>query len=199
METRGEFVRVIPVERDAAGEKLEPEERPATEATAMPIEVTVGSQAVAPGQGQAAGSLSGLVGIESTAGDVAQSVATRCELCAYFNREAYQRHITALAETIEGQKQIDRMRGELLGVQYRDEDGAFSIEAEDLLAVNHAIKRDFGLCEAFTESEGMPVAAAFYGGCPQDDQRFKPKDRSEQKRASEGFDKIMRMAQGRRE
>jgi len=191
----GELLRVIPATRDDAGTPLEPEERPATEAFSMPVEVNISSEAVAPGSGAAAGRLRGMVGVDTTAGEVAQAAATRCELCEHWRRDAYLKHLAAIADTIAGQKQLDAMRGELLGRK----SGSLSVTTEDLLSVNASIQYDFGICAAFTESERIPVAAAFYGGCPENDQRFKSRSRSDQRAGSAAFDAVMRLAQGRKE
>jgi hypothetical protein len=178
---------------DAEGNKLEPEEQAATEVIPMPVDVTHADHPVKPGAEAPVGALRGMVGIESTAGEVAQSTATRCELCSHWRHDDWLRHLAAIEDTREGQGQINALRGELLG----QGDLSAGIDEHDMTRVNLAIKREFGICVAFTESEGMVVAAPFYGGCPADDVRFKTRDREAQTIASAGYDKILRLAQGR--
>lgn len=204
MKIAGEFVEVAHVPRDETGTKVEAEEQPAREVTPTPVEANAGSSALAPGEAAPVGTMRGSIVVETTAGDMAQDTATRCDLCDHFRHDDWLKHLAAIADTKEGQRQIDKLRGTLLGyaLDTTDEDGVVhrrEIEPEDLLRINMAIRDDFGICVAFTESTGMVTACAHYGGCPADDPRFKMRDRSAQRIASAGYDRILRLAQGRKE
>ena len=194
MKVGGEFLRIDASPTDEAGTKLEPEEKTAIEAITLPIDVTIADHAVKPGSQAPSGAIHGLVGSESTAGEVAQNTATRCELCEHWRQADWIRHLRAIEDTPEGSAQIDMLRGELLG---RASDGVVSIDEDDLIRVNVAIRREFGICAAFTESTGIVTASPYYGGCPMDDTRFKVRDMESKRIASDGYDKILRMAQGR--
>lgn len=191
----GEMLKVDPTAIDAEGNKLEPEERTATEVIPMPIDVTHADHAVRPGAMDTVGAMRGVVGIESTAGDVAMSTATRCELCAHWRQIDWVRHLTAIDGTRDGIAQINALRGELLG----REDLSEGIDEHDLTRVNLAIHREFAICAAFTESEGQVCVSPFYSGCPEADIRFKVRDREAQQLASAGYDRILRIAEGRHE
>jgi len=193
MKTGGEMISVDPTPIDETGAKLEPEERIATEAVVVPIDVTIADHPVKPGDAPPVGSISGMVGRETTAGEVAQSTATRCELCAYWRHADWINHLREIEGTREGDAQILALAGELLGQR----DLSNGIDDHDLVAVLFAIRREFGICAAFTESDGMVVASPFYGGCPIDDVRFKIRDREAQTIASAGYDQILRLAQGK--
>lgn len=197
MKTDGsELLKVDSTPVDALGNKLEPEERIAVEVMPLPVDLTLANHAVRPGTEPAIGTMRGAVETESTAGDVAINTATRCELCEHWRHEDWTRHLAAIEDTREGEKQIERLRGELLGRAVGDIEDRRAIEPEDFIRVNFSIKREFGICAAFTESTGMVTASPFYGGCPLDDSRFKMRDRESKRLASTGYDKILRLAQG---
>lgn len=193
MKVDQEGIRIDPTPVAADGSKLEPEERGAVEVFTTPVEINVNDRVTRPGEIPAAGQMRGFVGNDSTAGEVAQDVATRCEFCRYWWKDHWQRHLASIADTVKGQKEIDALRGELLGRQ-----DTMSVTPGDLIAVNKAIRDDFGICEAFTESKGMPILSPFYGGCPADDSHFKTRDVSAERQASSRYDTIMRLAQGRK-
>lgn len=211
MKITGEGIKIDPTPVDEGGSKIEPEERSAIEAMQVPVETHLSDHAVKPGEAVADGSMRGVIGHERGAGEVAQDVSTRCNLCEHWRREDYVRHLERLAETKDGQDQISKLRGMLLGLatpsQAEDEDApesdtittTGSIDPNDLIAVNIAIRNEFAICAAFTESMGQPTITPYYGGCPLDDARFKVRDRTTKVVASSRYDAIMRLAQGRKE
>lgn len=203
METLGgERINVDSTPVDEHGNKLEPEERIAIETLPMPVEVTHADHAVRPGSGPAFGEMRSIVGIESTAGDVAMSTATRCELCAHWRHDDWTRHLSSIEGTRDGQRTIEMLRGELLGRAIDSgalDDEGIDIDSHDVAAVDLTIRREFGICAVFTETCGDVVASPFYGGCPADDVRFKTRDREAQAIASKGYDTILRLAQGKRD
>jgi hypothetical protein len=200
MKTGKTSLRVASIPVDANGNKVEPEEQPTQEITSVPVDVNVADHPVAPGEAPTQGSIGGIVNIESTAGDVARDVSTRCELCEHWRHEDWQKHLSMISDTVSGQAEIEKMRGELLGVIARDSNGKIRpIDHHDLSAVNRTIQREFGICALRTEVERDIVATPFYGGCPVDDSFFRMRDRDSRRLASAGYDHVMRLAQGRKE
>lgn len=191
-------LRIDVVSHDDTGTRVEPEEQPATEITAIPVDVGLADHAAKPGEVPNVASLRGSMNIESTAGEVAQDVSTRCELCEHWRQDDWTKHLDSIADTHEGRQQLDKLRGTLLGYGYTTGgENPIDIDDHDLAAVNIIIRRQFGICAAFTESEGIIVGAAYHGGCPANDPRFKMRDRSAARVASAGYDRILRLAQGK--
>lgn len=206
MKVTGEGIKVDPTALAADGSKLEPEEKPAIEAIETPVETKGNDDQSTVG----AGVMRGVIGEARPAGEMAQDIATRCALCENWRQEDYQRHLVTIADTKEGQIEIEHLRGMLLGLRKPNEPGdddlasevistAKSISADDLLAVNHAIRNDFGICASFTETTGEIAVTPYYGGCPESDPRFKVRDRASRCAASARYDTVLRLAQGRKE
>lgn len=205
MKITGETIRIDSSPVAADGSKLEPEERTAIEIESAPVDAKVGT---GPTDGTMVGQMKGSIVRASDAIDVARDAATRCDLCEHWRRADYVRHLDAISTTHEGQQQIERLRGMLLGLRKPTENPdddldsdvistAHSIDAGDLLAVNIAIRNDFAICAAFTESTGAVTITPSYGGCPETDPRFKARDRATKIEASSRYDSILRLAQGR--
>lgn len=210
MRVTGEGIKVDPTAVAPDGTKLEPEERSAIEAFQTPVETHLSDHAVIPGSAPTDGAMRGVFGNEKPAGEMAQDMATRCALCQHWRQDDYQRHLVSISDTRDGQEQIERLRGMLLGLRKPNENPdddlasevistAKSIDPHDLIAVNIAIKNDFGICAAFTESLGMVSISPYYGGCPEGDARFKVRDRGTRIVASARYDQVLRLAQGRKE
>lgn len=196
MKTANEQIRVDPTACNADGSKLEPEEMPAIESFTTPVEVNLANAPVKPGTGTPQGSMRGLVGDVAPAIEFAVDVATRCELCAHWRREDYADHLAALAQTPKGMREINALRGELLG---RATGEALSIDQKTLREIDAAIQGDFAICAVFTEEAGHVAVTPAYGGCPVDDPRFKARDRAAVVQGSKRYDAILRLAQGRME
>lgn len=196
MRTANEEIRVDPTARAADGSHLEPEEMPAIESFTTPVEVNLANAPVRPGSQGAQGSMRGLVGDVAPAIEFAVDVATRCELCAHWRGEDYAKHLAALAQTPKGLREINALRGELLG---RAKGEALAVDQATMREIDATIARDFAICAAFTEETGHVAITPSYGGCPTDDPRFKARDRAAQSRGSRRYDAILRLAQGRME
>lgn len=202
-------IRIIPATHDAAGEKLEPEQRPAeivlhTSGTIQlgsdPRKVDVGAGVHIPG----------MVTVDAFAGDLADAARNRCADCAHFDREAWialykkwrvgtyaeQQQLNSLREA------ADHVNDEDYRDKHQDPDGELDTE--------HAIQA-LGVCHALTDywskikGEFDPQLFDPACGCPDTfgpdntylGRCFKPRDAAAKKRGAKGYDQILQAAAGR--
>lgn len=202
-------IRIIPATHDQAGEKLEPEQRPAEIVlhTGTTIQLGTDPRKVNVSDGI---QIPGLVTVDAVAGDIADAARNRCADCAHFDRAAWitlykkwrvgtyteQQQLNALRET------ADRVNDEDYRDKHTDQDGDLDTE--------HAIQA-LGVCHALTDYwskfKGEPDYQLFDPACSCPDQFgpdgaylgacFKPRDIVAKRKGAQGYDKVMQAAAGR--
>jgi hypothetical protein len=187
-------VNTGPVDR-VGGALPEPEELPAEELRALPVNITVGhgpmqGEVIAIGEQQAI--------LEGTAGDFAENVSRECRFCAHFRTDLWAK---LRAEWGRGsatdQKKLNEIRAAIMENTTVDLTSRHA-ERDGTLAIEHMMGQ-MGLCEAFSAIFKEEIIVHPVARCPQEGPNyeiipclFKPRDRSAQREASSARDAFLR-------
>jgi hypothetical protein len=197
---KADLLKVRSVPYDEAGQKVEPEQQPAAR-----VMVIDGGAPVSMSRDQRnVGSIPASIIAETTAGEVANTMRSKCFQCKNFNTSAWKklRLLWGNSSDPDVFQKLNRVRYALLTTQNpevvrRSEgmDGDFDVE--------HSISQ-LGVCEPLTEINRDAVIVSPISTCPdevctKDNPRglFVPKDKEMERLGSAAFDQIMRMAEGK--
>lgn len=197
---KADLLKVRSVPFDEGGQKVEPEQQPA----ARIMVVDGGAPVDMNRTGKHVGSIPAQIIAETTAGEVANTMRSKCFQCKNFNMAAWKklRLLWGNSSDPDVFQKLNRVRYALLTTQNpevarRSEgiDGDFDAE--------HAISQ-LGICEPLSEINRDPVIVSPISTCPdevctKDAPRglFVPKDKEHERLGSAAFDQIMRMAEGK--
>lgn len=197
---KADLLKVRSVPYDEGGQKVEPEQQPAARVMVLeggaPVNMSRTNENV--------GSIPATIIAETTAGEVANTMRSKCFQCKHSNTAAWKklRLLWGNSSDPETFQKLNRVRYALLTTQNpeiarRSEgmDGDFDAE--------HAISQ-LAICEPLSEINRDPVIVSPISTCPdevctKDNPRglFVPKDKEMERLGSAAFDQIMRMAEGK--
>jgi hypothetical protein len=199
MKVKKEYFAFASGQRDASGQKLEPEQQTAAHVVQVSIPAT-GSLS-----GQHRGEVSGAIIVEQTAQEMALKVAGRCGHCKHFDHANCQNHLRAMdhpGATIEQRQQVNQMRAGLIETQnaalhdrHMGHDGEMDVE--------HALA-SLGYCRVLSEVMNEETVVHPLSFCPNEIRTpempmgyFQPKDQENARAGSAKYDEIMQRAAGR--
>ncbi len=205
LQIHNDVIKVSPATHDPDGHALEPELAPAVRSMIVSAPLSFnGGAMVTP-------SLPGSFDYQTTAGEIAYAMRSRCATCKHFNAPRWRQLRRELEWSADMEKRsfVNEVRASIEQTMPAREREKFVDEANEL-EIELALDA-FGLCEAMTEIYSREHAALFpalqlpTGGCPQTktphgtdlSNLYQPRDRGADRAASGAFDKIMGMARGR--
>lgn len=200
---KSDLLKVRNLPHDDAGQKIDPEQQPARRVMTVeggaPVDMSMD-------RGRQIGSIPAEIIAETTAGEVANTLRSRCFQCANFDTEAWKklRLIWGNSSDPETFKKLNGVRMALLATtnpeiarRSEGQDGDFDVE--------HAIAQ-LGICRPLSEinKDGVvivsPISTCPDNVCSPTNPRglFEPKDKAHEKIGSAAYDQILNMAAGKK-
>lgn len=204
--------RVASIPQDDHG-KYEPEQMPAQLTVQRdPTEVKLGAGASVEQQDAATpqGAIPTTLSYETSAGEMAKQVRTRCMLCKHFDVPAWRVLKRKWESTASGLETLNKLRSALyLSADVAMVDRHKSLEGD--MDLEHTLMA-LGICQILTEIDREPcVVYGPYGCCPKQSKTgapviteaqpfgyYQPCDMDAEREGSANYDAIMRAALGER-
>jgi len=192
-------LRVMTLDRNAEGDKIEPEEHPAQRT------LVVGNQ-LQDLTGRPLGTFDTSIQVETDAGTMANTFRGQCWSCKHFNMRAWHALFQWMSTHKDGMILLNRMRAFLIGSRNVEIQNAHESQEGDI-DVEHAMMA-CGICEPMSEILKDPVVMYPQCNCPSEipdsgspplafGDHFVPRDPESEKWGSMAFDSIMKAALGK--
>lgn len=190
MEIKGEKIEVVPLKRDEAGDKVEPEQAPARRLLDVSQSITLTG---ANGEAQTTAALPMTVSIEMPALELAMGLSSPCFSCRYFDQKAWYEYRRSQTATVDGRAKLQAMEEELIRSANAD-----PADVEEAM-------QSMGICQVLTEARRDAVIVHPVSTCPDTlpnstvpfPRSYKARTSDDARNATATFDSIMRSAQGR--
>lgn len=206
MEITDDKLVISTSDRNEKGTQIDAEEKSAERILETPMDVTLSNgQTVAEyTKGMASGfQNTPQISVAGNVAEFASGFRGRCKWCKHCDRPRFRqwKKDVEFSTNLERRKVLDYLRSKLLGEGYASVVDAHEAKDGDL-DVEHALN-EFGICQALSHDFNDMFFVWPDAGCPMQDptgapmeSRFEPRDGDAQRAGTEGYDRILKAAQG---